>query len=160
VGTTIADAIKKFIYVVPMFIFLGYRTEMRMEQWLYAGLAVLLSVVVFVSLGVIIATTAVMYKQVGSIAGILGLFFDFFAGAYIPVILFPKLFQGFALIFPHAYAYDLVRYYAFDGQWQTLLPIWLEWLLLGLNFLFYIMLSRLFLRKVEKYAKKNGLHLI
>lgn len=160
VGTAVADAIKKFIYVIPMFLFLGFRTEMKAEQWIYASLAILLSVVVFVSLGVIIATTAVMYKQVGSIAGILGLFFDFFAGAYIPVILFPRVFQGFALIFPHAYAYDLVRYYAFDGQWQTLLPIWVEWLLLGMNFLIYVLLSRFFLKRVEKYAKKYGLHLI
>jgi ABC-2 type transport system permease protein len=45
------------------------------------------------------------------------------AGAYLPVTAFPKLVQYLAYPLPHTWGYDLIRYYSFEGQWQTLLPV-------------------------------------
>ena len=72
----------------------------------------------------------------------------------------PEFMQKIALIIPHTWAYDLIRYYSFDGEWQTILPVWQEWIILGLFAVFFIALSRLTIKRIERKAKESGLHLI
>jgi ABC-2 type transport system permease protein len=97
---------------------------------------------------------------VGSIVNVLAMLFEFLAGAYLPVSYFPPLMQYLAYLLPYTWGYDLIRYYSFGGQWQTLLPVWQEWGILLCYAVLYTILSRYLLKKAEQQAKRNGLHVI
>ena len=46
------------------------------------------------------------------------------------------------------------------GDWQTLQPVWLEWIILAGFAAVFTILSRYLLRRTEHYAKRSGLHII
>ena len=55
---------------------------------------------------------------------------------------------------------DLVRYHCLHGHWKTLAPVTVEWYILAINAIFYLIVSYFLLKIVEKQVKKQGLHLI
>ena len=113
-----------------------------------------------VSVGVLVAMAAVLWKNVNSITAIVVMLINFVAGGFLPVSTLPTAAKYFAYLLPFTWGLDLVRYYAFNQTWETLLPIEYELLILGINALVYGFLSIFLLGKTERYAKKNGLHLI
>jgi hypothetical protein len=86
---------------------------------------------------------------VGTVAarGIVNLVFFF------PVYAFMVFYTGAA--FP-----AVIRYYAFDRQWNTLVPVHLEWIIMIGIAVFFTLVSRSLLILVERTAKEQGLHLI
>ncbi len=48
----------------------------------------------------------------------------------------------------------------FGGAWITLIPVLYEWIMIVVYMVLYFVLSRYLLKKVERYAKKSGLHII
>ena len=53
-----------------------------------------------------------------------------------------------------------MRHFLFGDKFITLLPIWLELVILGINFIVYISLARALLIFVEKKAKRSGLAIL
>jgi ABC-2 type transport system permease protein len=82
------------------------------------------------------------------------------AGAYLPISAFPPLVQVAAYLLPYTWAYDLIRYYSFEGRWNTILPVQWEWFLIAFFALVFTLLSRFFLGRAERLAKRSGLHII
>ncbi|MHA1904975.1 MAG: ABC transporter permease [Candidatus Thorarchaeota archaeon] len=160
IGTAIAEAISKSIFFVPMLVVLILFSGVTM----YSGfliLAVCITVIVgLIAFGVLVALMGVMWKQVSAIAALLFTFFEFICGAYFPVTSMPIIFQVVAFALPHTWGYDLIRYYSFQGSWTPIMPIHLEWMMLVLYALLYIVISSKLLKVVERRAKKFGLHLI
>jgi len=118
------------------------------------------TLVTLTAMGVTIALRALLWRQVSSIASVLGLLFEFLSGAYLPVTAFPTMVQYLAYLLPYTWGYDLIRYYSFDGNWQTLLPVWQEWVIIILYAILFTLGSRYLLGKAEQRARRSGLHLI
>ncbi|MHA2188485.1 MAG: ABC transporter permease, partial [Candidatus Thorarchaeota archaeon] len=141
IGTAIAEAISKSIFFVPMLVVLILFSGVTM----YSGfliLAVCITVIVgLIAFGVLVALMGVMWKQVSAIAALLFTFFEFICGAYFPVTSMPIIFQVVAFALPHTWGYDLIRYYSFQGSWTPIMPIHLEWMMLVLYALLYIVIS-------------------
>jgi ABC-2 type transport system permease protein len=158
-GSTVADSIVRLIYVIPMILVFFIYTRVTVN--VVGVLAVMVIFVITVAfIGVLISLTAIMWKQVNNFIAILGILLQFVGGAFLPIQTFPVYVQWIAFLLPFTYAYDLVRYYAFGGNYQTILPLELEWLLLFVNLFLYYFLAKVMLKKVEYYAKNNGLHII
>lgn len=68
--------------------------------------------------------------------------------------------QYVAYLLPYTWGYDLVRYYSFGGKWQTILPVWQEWAVIGIYAVLYTLLSRHLLARAERLAKRSGLNVI
>ena len=123
-------------------------------------LACVVVAITLTAMGIMVALLALLWRQVNSIANVVGVLFEFLAGAYLPVAVFPKILQYVAYLLPYTWGYDLIRYYSFEGHWDTLRPVWQEWsFLLGYAVL-YTVLSRYLLKKAEQKAKQGGLHVI
>ena len=158
-GTIVAAAIIRLIYLVPIVIGIAFFGELSQEV-IFLSLVILASMISLVGVGIIIALSAIMWKETSGIAQILGLLFQFLVGAFIPVQSFPVWLKWIAFLFPQTFAYDLSRYYAFKTKWPTLLPVEIEWMILLLSIPLYFGVSIYLLKKVENYSKKGGLHLI
>ena len=160
IGTAIAEAISKSIFFVPMLIVLILFSGVN----LYTGLLILIVcitvIIGLIAFGVLVALMGVMWKQVSAIATLLFTFFEFICGAYFPVTSMPIPFQAVAFALPHTWGYDLIRYYSFQGTWTPIMPIHLEWMMLVVYAVLYIVVSSKLLKVVERRAKKFGLHLI
>ncbi|WP_299948846.1 ABC transporter permease [uncultured Microbulbifer sp.] len=113
-----------------------------------------------VAFGIILSLLALMWRQVAALVTVLSVAFELLAGAYFPITAFPTSVQYFAYILPFTWGFDLVRYYSFSGQWQTLQPVYIEWLVLVFFGLFYTLLSLFLLKHVENSVKQKGLHLL
>jgi len=159
-GTSIADGIIRMIYFLPLTAILLYYSNTAFYFLGYALLIMSLSIIAFLSIGVVFASLAILYKQIGALTGIIATALQFFAGAYIPLIALPRGFQYAALLFPHTYVFDLTRYYTMNGNWPTLFPVWLEWILFACYFIIILLGTKVLLRKVEGKAEEAGLHLI
>lgn len=158
-GSVVADAIIRMIFVVPMIILLLVVSGPTAEI-LPLLLAIFVFLMTIASIGVLISCMAILWKQVGNLVGIIQILTQFIGGAFLPVQSFPVYLQWISYLFPFTYAYDLVRYYAFGGNWIPILPLYVEWAILAGNVLLYYLISKSMLRKATKHAKNQGLHLI
>ncbi|MCE7737588.1 MAG: ABC transporter permease [Candidatus Heimdallarchaeota archaeon] len=159
-GSVIAQAIISTFFFIPIFvtvIYIGGVTAINIGMLV---IAVLLVVATLSFFGVIIALLAIMYKQVNSLVGLLGTLFTFISGMFMPLSAFPKALLYFSYIFPYTWGIELMRYYSFNTNWETVYPIWIVWSVMILTAVFYFLVSLKLLKKVEKYAKKQGLHIL
>ena len=159
-GTIVSDVIISQVIFLPIFVWLVIYSGAGVANMLMVLLVCLAVFVTLVAMGVLIGLLGLLWRQVGSIAGVIEIAFELLAGAYFPVTEFPIIFQYLAYLLPFTWGYDLIRYYSFNQEWSTLLPVWQEWLLLGISAVVYTLLSRYYLAKVEKLAKVRGMHLI
>ena len=160
VGTVLAEVAQGMIVFLPLYLLLVITSQASLLNMLMVLLAGALTLAALTCLGILIALLALVWRQVGSIASVLGILFELLAGAYLPVTAFPLPVQYLAYLLPYTWGYDLVRYYALSGRWPTLLPVWQEWTCLAVFGLVYLALSRYLLGKAELMAKKTGLHII
>ena len=123
-------------------------------------LACITILIALTAMGIMISLLAIVWRQVTSIISILGIMFEFLAGAYMPITIYPKFAQYLAYLLPHTWGYDLIRYYSFEGKWPTILPIEQEWIIVIVFAIVLTLLSRYLLKKIELLAKQQGLHLI
>lgn len=160
VGTVVAKVIVSSVVFLPLYLFLIFSAEasaFHMLMVLVAGGVVL---VALTALGIMIALLALLWRQVGALVAVLSILFEMLSGAYLPITAYPQAAQMVAWFLPYTWGYDLVRYYSFAGQWQPLLPIWQEWLILLLFAVIFTLLSRYLLARAEVQAKRMGLHVI
>ncbi|MBN1993554.1 MAG: ABC transporter permease [Anaerolineae bacterium] len=160
VGTVVTEILISLVFFVPLYLFLALYTQASAANMLMVLLVCMLVGVTLTAMGIMIALLALLWRQVNSIANVLGVLFEFLAGAYLPVSVFPTVVQYLAYLLPYTWGYDLIRYYSFEGDWQTLQPVWLEWGFLVGYAVLYTVLSRYLLKKAEQKAKQSGLHII
>jgi ABC-2 type transport system permease protein len=160
VGYGLADLIIRSVFVVPVLITLIVLSDSGLINTLNILGVILIIGLMVVSMGVLVGLTAIVWKQTSAIAGILGTMFQFVAGAYFPIQSLPVAVQYVAMVLPFTYGYDLIRYYAFHGDWEPILPIPIMWLILLANAVIYYLVALKMLQKVEKKAKRQGLHLL
>lgn len=160
VGTVVAKMLVSSVVFLPLYLFLVLYAEasaFHMLMVLAAGGVVL---VALTALGIMIALLALLWRQVGALVTVLSILFEMLSGAYLPITAYPAAAQLVAYVLPYTWGYDLIRYYSFDGQWQPLLPVWQEWLILLLFAVVFTLLSRYLLTRAEVRAKRTGLNVI
>lgn len=160
VGTVLAGAIVNQFTFIPLYLFFVFSSGASLMNVLMVLLVCLMVLVTLVAMGIMIALLGLIWRQAGSIAKLIGLLFEFLAGAYIPLSIFPAPVQYLSYILPYTWGYDLIRYYSFQGTWKTFLPVWAEWSMLAFFTVFFVILSRFLLQRAEIQAKKSGLHLL
>jgi ABC-2 type transport system permease protein len=137
-----------------------FYTGAAFTSMLMVLLACALIMVTLIAMGILVSLLGLLWRRIGSIVGVIGILFEMLAGAYAPVSEFPAVIRGFAYVLPFTWGYDLIRYYAFDRQWNTLVPVHLEWIIMIGIAVFFTLVSRSLLILVERTAKEQGLHLI
>lgn len=161
VGVVISEVLVSLVVFVPIFILM---VALSGASLLNLGLMLLACLLVLVSLtamGIMISILALVWKQVGSVASVLGILFELVAGAYLPLSAFPRAVQYFSYLLPFTWGYDILRYYSLGAQaWRPILPIAQEWAVIALFALVFTLVSRYLLGKAERLAKKQGLHII
>lgn len=163
IGSILSDAAVKFaVLFIPVLIILSYASGIFQYPDAIAGIFAVSMVVLvnLISMGVLISLSAILWKQVNALAGILNTLFQFLAGAFFPVEAYPMPIRFLAYLLPHTYGYDLVRYYSFRGHWTTIFPVQTEILILLIFTVIYLSLSIILLRKTERFAKRTGLNRI
>ncbi|MFN2109197.1 MAG: ABC transporter permease [Anaerolineae bacterium] len=160
VGSVLAKVIIESVLFLPLYIFLAIYSRASIPDLLMVLLACAVILVALTAMGVMVALLALLWRQVDSIAQVLGVMFEMIGGAYLPVTAFPGFMRYLAYPLPHTWGYDLIRYYSFGGNWQTLLPVWQEWVIIVVFAIGFTLASRHLLGKAEQLAKKNGLHVI
>jgi ABC-2 type transport system permease protein len=160
VGTVVTEILISLVFFLPLYVFLILYSGAEAGSMLMVLLVCIVVAITLTAMGIMIALLALLWRQVNSIANILGVLFEFLAGAYLPVTAFPQVLQYLAYLLPYTWGYDLIRYYSFEGDWQTLLPVWQEWGFLFLYAILFTALSRYLLQKAEQRAKQTGLHVI
>lgn len=164
VGTVLTEIVLAMVVFLPLYFFLVFTSRVNLLNMLLILLACIAVLTALTAMGIMIALLALVWRQVGSIASVLGILFEMLAGAYLPVSAFPAALQYLAYLLPYTWGYDLIRYYSFGGRsgarWQTILPVWAEWCFLILYAILYTLTSRYLLRKAEQKAKRIGLHIL
>jgi ABC-2 type transport system permease protein len=160
VGTVAASALVNLALFVPLYLLMAIVSQAGLANMLAILFVCGLMLVTLTAMGVMIALLALLWRQVNAVAGVLFSLFEFLAGAYFPITQYPPVVQYAAYLLPFTWGYDLVRYYALQGAWNTLAPVQVEWVVIALSALAFTLLSRFLLRKVEQRAKQQGLHLI
>ena len=160
VGTVLSEVIVNLPIFLPMYLFLIYISGVDFVNTLMVLLTCLVVLIALTAMGIMIALLALLWRQVTSVAQILGILFEMLAGAYLPISVFPQFVQYMAYLLPYTWGYDLIRFYSFNGNWPTILPVWQEWTVLILYAILFTIVSRYLLKKAEERAKRSGLHVI
>jgi ABC-2 type transport system permease protein len=160
VGTVLAEVITHLVVFLPLYLFLIFYSQASLQSMMMVLLVCLVVLVALTAMGIMLALLALLWRQVGSIAQVLGILFEMLAGAYLPLSAFPQFIQYLAYLLPYTWGYDLIRYYSFDGKWSTVLPVWQEWGMLIFYAILFTIVSRYLLGQAEKLAKRSGLHTI
>ncbi len=165
VGTVIAEVMINLVVFLPLYFFLIFYSGVGLTSVLMILLTCVMVLIALTAMGIMIALLALLWRQVNSVAQVLGILFEMLAGAYLPISAFPQIIQYLAYLLPYTWGYDLIRYYSFrganaSGEWLTILPVWQEWAMLIFYAILYTGVSRFLLKKAEQRAKRSGLHII
>jgi len=165
VGVVISEVLVSSVIFVPLFILLVIVSGVDLANLVLMLLGCLAVLVSLTAMGIMIGLLALLWRQVGSIASVLGILFEMLAGAYLPLSVFPAVVRAFSYLLPFTWGYDLIRYYSFNspgsgGTWRPILPIWGEWAVVALFAVVFTSVSRYLLARAERLAKRQGLHMI
>lgn len=163
VGVVLSEVVVSLVVFIPLFILLVIISGVNLSSLLLMLLASATVLVSLTAMGIMIALLALLWRQVSSIASVLGILFEMLAGAYLPLSAFPAGVRVFSYVLPFTWGYDLLRYYSFSAQgsaWQTILPIWQEWGVVIVFAVGFTAVSRYLLGRAERLAKKGGLSVL
>lgn len=163
VGVVLSEVVVSLVVFIPLFILLVIISGVNLSSLLLMLLASATVLVSLTAMGIMIALLALLWRQVSSIASVLGILFEMLAGAYLPLSAFPAGVRVFSYLLPFTWGYDLLRYYSFSAQgagWQTILPIWQEWGVVVAFAVGFTAVSRYLLGRAEKLAKQQGLSVL
>jgi len=160
VGVVLASATTSSIMLVPIISFLLISGLISPVATFFVLADLILMATVLVAFGTMFALTALMWKQVGSLAGVLGMLFQFLSGFFFPIDVLPLPVKVIAFLLPYTWAIDIARYYAFAGAWNTILPVSYMWGILAAFGVVYWILATRMMKSVEKKSKVEGLHLL
>jgi ABC-2 type transport system permease protein len=159
-GSVVTRIIVRLPIFLPFYLILIIYSRADLYSTLLILLVCIVTLSALTAMGVMIGLVAILWQRVASIVGVIERMFEFLSGAYFPLSVFPKAIQYLSYLLPYTWSYDLIRYYSLDGAWRTILPVWQEWVILGVFAVVFFIVSRYLLKKVEKLAKRKGLHLI
>jgi ABC-type polysaccharide/polyol phosphate export permease len=166
---TISDAILNMFFFIPAYIIiLGVHGALSNGYIIGTTfLIVILTIISMISFGIFFAMLAILVRRIQPVAVFLSNIFQFVCGAFVPVQSFigmgkigGSMLKYFAHIFPYTYCYDLFRFYMFGSDYVTLVPIWLEYILLFLSSILFLILAYFLMKRVEKKAKETGLSIL
>jgi ABC-2 type transport system permease protein len=157
VGSVITNVLIAFI---PLFTLLIWYADLQLPNITMILLTMTILMFSLLSIGIIVSLSVILFKQVQALVSLLGVIMQFFTGAFIPINSLPQMLAPIAYLFPHTWAYELIRYYSFDGNWNLILPLELNWLLLVFFTVFYTIVALFLQKKVIKHAKQKGLHIL
>lgn len=168
-STTLSRAIISFIFFIPIYI-ITLLTAGALGNPRIIGLtllAIIITVISNISVGLTFGMLAILFRQTRILVSVINMLIQFLCGAYIPVqgfaIIHPvigKILQYIAMCFPFTYCFDLLRFFLLGGRYVTLLPIWLEFVLIFASTIFYVIIAKLLLIPIERKAKKEGLSIL
>ncbi|MHA1124050.1 MAG: ABC transporter permease [Candidatus Heimdallarchaeota archaeon] len=168
-STTISRALFTMIFFVPFFI-LALVLSGSITNIAAIGLslvAVLISILSMMSVGIFFALLGIMFRQTRALVSILHMLIQFLCGAYLPVQGFVFIGPGIgpalkyiAMCFPFTYCFDILRAFMIGPTYITLLPVWLELVIVAAMTIAFVVIARLFLIPVERKAKRNGLSIL
>ncbi len=166
---TISDALVNLIFFVPAyFIIMGVNgTITNLYVIGTTILVVFVTIVSMMAFGLFFAMIALLIRKSQPIALFLSMLMQFLCGAYVPVqaytsmnpVLGPIL-KYIAYCFPYTYCYDLFRYFTFGSQYNTLFPVWVEFVILGVTSIAFVIIATFLLKLVERKAKNVGLSIL
>jgi len=157
-GAVVSELALGMVAFVPMFGLLLWVARPGLAAAALLLGACLLMLVALSALGVLVALLAILWRQAGALAEVLGVAFEMLAGAYLPVHAFPAALRGLAYALPFTWGYDLVRHYAMGERWRTILPVGHEWAMIAAHAVLYTALAVHLLARAERRAKRVGLH--
>jgi ABC-2 type transport system permease protein len=160
VGSVLAGIVINSVIFLPLYILLIVYSQASPLNMIMVLLACAAILVALLAMGIMVALLALLWRQIDSAVQVIAILSEMLAGAYFPVTAFPQSVQQLAYFLPHTWGYDLIRYYSFGGNWQTILPVWQEWAIIGLFAIGFTLISRYLLGKAEQLAKRSGLHVI
>ncbi len=160
VGTVLAEVTISQVVFLPLFLLLAFTAHISLNSLLLVLLACVIVLTALTAMGIMMALLALVWRQIGSVASVLGILFEMLAGAYLPISSFPMVIQYMAYVLPFTWGYDLIRYYSFAGAWRPILPVTQEWIILVVMAVTFTFVSRYLLGKAERLAKKTGLNVI
>jgi ABC-2 type transport system permease protein len=160
VGVVTAEVIIGLPIFIPLLLLLVFQAHIPLLNVALILLSCLLVLTALTAMGVMISLLALLWRQVGSIASVLGILFEMLAGAYLPLSAFPPVVRAFSYLLPFTWGYDIIRYYSFSSAWHPILPAWQEWGVLILFAVCFTIASRYLLKRAEQLAKRQGLNVI
>jgi ABC-2 type transport system permease protein len=165
VGVVLSEVTVSLVVFIPLFILLVVISGVDLSSLLLMLLTSAMVLVSLTAMGIMIGLLALLWRQVGSIASVLGILFEMLAGAYLPLSAFPPGVRVFSYVLPFTWGYDLLRFYSFGAQgaadaWQTILPVWQEWGVVIVFAVVFTAVSRYLLMRAEKLAKQQGLSVL
>jgi len=156
-GTGISSIILNMIFFIPMFIFICLYSRIGLWQEAALLLSIAVGILNCISIGVLISLLGIIWKQVGSITGILSVLFEFLAGAYAPVQSYPYAIRCMAYSLPFTWGYDLARHYLLGNVWEPLAPPALEWFIYVSMAAGYTAIAYVLMAKIQTRVTKSGL---
>lgn len=156
-GSVITSSLTGFI---PAFIVLIIYTHLPLFNIVMILFTLSLLMLSLMSFGIIVSLTVILFKQVQALVSLLGLTIEFFTGAFIPLFSLPTYVRPIAYLFPHTWAYELIRYYSFNGHWPLVLPLAINWLLIIGFTILYTIIAVVLQKIVIKHSKTKGLHIL
>ena len=159
-SSMLAQSLIYTIILSPFLVFLAIYSNASAMSVLMMLLVLVLAIITMVAMGVMISLMAILWKQVGSLVGVVGTLMQFVGGMVFPIDALPTFFQYLAYIFPYTYAFDLMRVYSFGDDWIPIMPVAYEWAMLVGFTIGFTLIAKILLNRVEKHAKSKGLHLL
>ncbi len=165
----LSDSILNLLFFVPAYvIILGVHGALTNGYVIGTTLlTVLLTIISMIAFGLFFAMLAILIRRIQPIAIFLANIFQFICGAFVPVQAFigmnkigGTILKYIAQMFPYTYCYDLFRYFMFGSEYTTLFPVWLEFVLLVVSSLLFVVFAYFLLKRVEKKAKDTGLAIL
>jgi len=154
---SISDAIINLIFFIPAYIII-----MAIN-----GTLTIVTIVSMLAFGLFFAMIALLIRKAQPIAVFLSMMMQFLCGAYVPVQayasmnpVFGPILKYIALCFPSTYCYDLFRYFTFGSQYNPLFPVWVEFVILGVISIAFVIIAGFLLKLVERKAKNVGLSIL
>ncbi len=160
VGVVLAEATMSSVLIVPILMFLVASGMVTLIPIMVIVVDLFLMATVMVAFGTMVSLSVIMWKQVGSLAGIIGTLFQFLSGFFFPISILPVQIRVLGYLLPYTWAIDLARYYTFNGEWETILPVPAMWGIMVLFAIAYWAVSQYLMRRVEEFSKIRGLHLL
>jgi ABC-type multidrug transport system permease subunit len=169
VASAISRGLMNIFFFIPLYILTLILTG-TIVNFAIIGFTLLVIVITFISnvtVGLFFGMFALLTRQARIFVSMTNQLIQFLFGAYLPVQsfmvinrTFGTVMKYFTFIFPYTYNFDLIRHFFFGDRFITLLPIWLELVILGANVIFYLGLARVMLIFVERKAKEQGLAIL
>jgi ABC-2 type transport system permease protein len=166
IGPLLSELIIKGIFFIPIYliVLISGNNLLNISIIGFSLLVSLISIINQMSIGIFYGMLAILYRQASFVITITFTLVQFLCGAFIPVKAYESLhavigpiIKYIAMAFPYTYSFDLIRYYMIGGSYITLIPYWVEYIILIGSTVLFFGLGYLLMIVIERKAKEKGL---